>query len=130
MTIGGVPTPSVVSPPTATKHVEADDVKQEQRARAHHSITTFVRNAAVLTAAVDGDATDFVEELKESDRKDIDATLTITQWVKTNPGAEGLKSEQPVRRDITDEDHLCEIGVKKTGGPNRRLSITHFQKKD
>lgn len=125
MTVGGVAVGSSVSGATHTKHVVAE-AGQAADAAAGYGSRTFVTSDAVLTAAVDANATNFAAGPARSARVDINAMVPIYQYDKTNAPPAGLAAGQPVARSINGVATNCEIGAVKTGAG--AVSITHFKK--
>jgi hypothetical protein len=125
MSVGGTAKASSVSGTTRAKHVMAV-AGQEADAQAGYGSRTFVTSDAVLTAAVDADAHDFAAGPARSARFDINASVPIYQYDKTNPPPAGLAAGQPVTKSIDGAATNCEIGAVKTGTGD--ISITHFKK--
>ena len=125
MTVGGVAVASSVSGTTSAKHVMAE-AGQAADAEAGYGSRTYVTSEATLTAAVDANAHNFAPGPARSARVDINASVPIYQYDKTNPPPAGMAPGQPVARSINGVATNCEIGAVKTG--TGAVSITHFKK--
>lgn len=125
MSVGGAPTASSVSGTTSAKHVMAEP-GQAADAAAGYGSRTYVTSEAVLTAAVDADAHNFAAGPARSARVDVNASVPIYQYDKTNAPPAGLAAGQPVARSVNGVATNCEIGAVKTGAGE--ISITHFKK--
>lgn len=125
MSVNGVAKASTVSGTTSAKHVMAE-AGQAADAAAGYGSRTYVTSEATLTAAVDANAHDFAAGPARSARVDINASVPIYQYDKTNAPPAGLAAGQPVARSINGVATNCEIGAVKTGAGD--ISITHFKK--
>ena len=125
MTVGGAAVASSVSGTTSAKHVMAE-AGQAADAEAGYGSRTYVTSEATLTAAVDANGHNFVAGPARSARVDINASVPIYQYDKTNPPPAGMAAGQPVARSINGVATNCEIGAVKTGAG--AVSITHFKK--
>jgi hypothetical protein len=126
MSVRGTVTAAVVSGPTRTKHV-VPTVSQAVTAVANYGDSTFVASDADLTAAVDGNAHNFLEANGvASARYNFNAMVTIYQFEKRPPFPAGLAKTQPVDQTINGVATNCEIGVVKGG--DDAIKVTHFKK--
>jgi hypothetical protein len=125
MSVNGVAKLSTVSGTTSAKHVMAE-AGQAADAAAGYGSRTYVTSEATLTAAVDANGHNFAAGPARSDRVNINASVPIYQYDKTNAPPAGLAAGQPVARSINGVATNCEIGAVKTGTGD--VSITHFKK--
>jgi hypothetical protein len=125
MKVGGKATDATVSGTTRKKHVAATGA-QQAIATAEFGSMTFVTSDQVLVDAVKANAHNFDSGPGRSDRVDVEITVPIYQWEKTNPPPAGMAKGQPSSKTIDGVATKCEVGVVKTGDDS--LSITHFKK--
>jgi hypothetical protein len=125
MSVDGVAKVSTVSGTTSAKHVKAE-AGQAADAAAGYGSRTYVTSEATLIAAVDANGHNFAPGPGRSARVDINASVPIYQYDKTNAPPAGLAAGQPVARSINGVATNCEIGAVKTGA--NEVSITHFKK--
>lgn len=125
MKVAGKDVAATVSGTTMKKHVAAVG-DQEAKATAEFGSMTFVTSDQVLIDAAKANAHDFPAGPDRSDRKDVEITVPIYQWEKTNPPPGGMAKGQPSSKTIDGVASKCEVGVVKTGDGS--LSITHFKK--
>lgn len=125
MKIEGAAKAATVSGTTNTKHVVASG-DQAAAAKANYGDSTFVRNASLLSDAIDADDHDFVGIDGQSATVNTNASIVIDLWEKTEDAPAGLAKDKPVAKTIDNTSTSCQVGARKFG--DGTIKVVHFKK--